>query len=100
MCILTQRDGSNMTYYTHTADPIGVFTEKEHGNYFEFSNNPDNYSPGKSYPHIVWVGDDIGHGYRYATVKKTVAYVVVDEDEYGLPVIEKWNIKQRKDYFV
>jgi hypothetical protein len=37
-------------------------------------------------------------GYRYATVKKTVAYVVVDEDEFGLPVVEKWNIKQRRSY--
>jgi hypothetical protein len=32
-------------------------------------------------------------------VKKTVAYIVVDEDEFGLPVIEKWNIKRHRNYF-
>jgi hypothetical protein len=29
---------------------------------------------------------------------KTGAYVVVDEDEYGLPVVEKWNIKQHQQF--
>ena len=92
-----------MAYYTHTADPIGVFTEKEHGNYFEFSNNPDNFAFCEDHPHVIWVGSHGvagDSGRRYATVKKTVAYVVVDEDEFGLPVVEKCNIKQRKDYFV
>jgi hypothetical protein len=36
--------------------------------------------------------------YRYAAILKTVAYVVVDENEYGCPVIEKWQIKQHKVY--
>jgi hypothetical protein len=39
-----------------------------------------------------------GQGYRYGIVKKTVAYVSVDEDEFGLPVIEKWNIKRHRTY--
>lgn len=30
---------------------------------------------------------------RFATVKKTVAYVCIDEDDFGKPVIEKWKIK-------
>jgi hypothetical protein len=30
---------------------------------------------------------------RFANVKKTVAYVCVDQDECGKPVVEKWNIK-------
>jgi hypothetical protein len=38
-------------------------------------------------------------GWRYANVKKTVAYIIVDEDEGG-PVLERWYIKQRRDYFV
>jgi len=33
-------------------------------------------------------------------VKKTVAVIVVDEDEYGLPVTEKWYIKGHKEYAV
>ena len=55
---------------------------------------------GKEFPHKVWVtnasSDD--RGYRYATVKKTVAYVVIDEDDNGEPVIEKWNIKGHRIY--
>jgi hypothetical protein len=31
-------------------------------------------------------------------VKKTVAYVCVDEDEFGLPVVEKWHIKRHRQY--
>ena len=36
-----------MAYWTHTKDPIGVFVEKEVGNYFEFSNNKLPYVFGK-----------------------------------------------------
>jgi len=53
------------------------------------------------YPHKVWVGGEgfCGmRGYRYANVKKTVAVIVVDEDEKGLPVVEKWHIKQNVRY--
>ena len=28
-----------MAYYTYTKDPIGVFVEKDTGNYFEYSDN-------------------------------------------------------------
>ena len=95
-----------MAYYTYTQDPIGVFVEKDHGNTFEFSinNEQDVYSQSlvENYPHKVWVGSgQIGgdSGWRYANVKKTVAYIIVDEDEGG-PVLERWYIKQRRDYFV
>jgi hypothetical protein len=37
-------------------------------------------------------------GWRYATVKKTVAVIVVDEDEFGLPVTEKWQLKKMNEY--
>jgi hypothetical protein len=37
-------------------------------------------------------------GYRYAIVKKTVAYIAVDEDEFGLPVLEKWQLKSNREY--
>jgi hypothetical protein len=54
------------------------------------------------YPHKVWVGGEgvCGmRGYRYANVRKTVAVIVVDEDEKGLPVVEKWNLKKNTNYF-
>jgi len=28
-----------------------------------------------------------------------VAVIVVDEDEKGLPVVEKWNLKKNTNYF-
>tara|TARA_B110000977_G_C10802265_1_gene386771 strand:- start:86 stop:346 length:261 start_codon:yes stop_codon:yes gene_type:complete len=74
---------------------LGEFTEKEHNNYFQYSENPDDFEWCTEFPHIVWVGD---HKTRYANVKKTVAYVCVDEDEYGRPVVEKWLLKKNVQY--
>jgi len=75
----------------------GNFTEKEYGNLFEFSvNNEEEYFVKRAdYPHKVWVGD----GWRYGRVLKTVAYVIVDEDEGG-PIVEKWAIKNYNEYEV
>lgn len=87
-----------MGFYTHTQDPIGVFTEKDCGNYFEWSVNDDPMSWCEDFPHKIWVGDTIGSPYRYGLVKKTVAYVCVDEDEFGLPVLEKWFLKKCQKY--
>lgn len=89
-----------MGHYTYTQDPIGNFVEKDHGNNFEYSLNPDSMAFCEDYPHIIWVGSGAtDSGYRYANVKKTVAYVVVDEDEFGLPVVEKWHLKNNTKYF-
>jgi hypothetical protein len=88
----------NMAYYTYTKDPIGVFVEKDTGNYFEYSVNDDGLM--LQYPHKIWVGGEgvCGmSGYRYGLVKKTVVYIVVDEDDCGL-VEEKWHIKGHKEY--
>jgi len=83
-----------MAYFTHTANPVGAFNEKEYGNPFEYSLNDDPLTWCEDFPHKVWVGD----GYRYGIVKKTVAYVAVDEDEFGLPVMEKWDILRHRQY--
>lgn len=87
--------------YFNTGDSsiIGMFTEKEVGNYFEYSHNNDGVM--EDYPHLVWVTnpiEGIDQGYRYARVLKTVAYIVVDEDDYGRPVVEKWYIKDNRTY--
>ena len=87
-----------MSYYTHTQDPIGCFTEKEVGNYFEYSVNDDPMHFCEDFPHKIWVGDQIGSPYRYGLVKKTVAYICTDEDEFGLPVTEKWYVKNHNQY--
>ena len=90
-----------MAFWTHTVAPVGRFVEKEVGNYFEYSLNDDDFDFCKEFAHKVWVGGLVNdQGYRYANVKKTVAYVCVDEDEYGQPVVEKWDIKQNVEYAV
>lgn len=91
-----------MAYYTYTKNPIGAFVEKSAGNTFEYSVNdePLNSHLGEDFPHKVWVvGAQINdNGWRFANVRKTVAAIVVDEDEYGLPVVEKWFIRNHKEY--
>ena len=87
-----------MAYLTHTKDTVGAFVEKEYGNVFEYSVNNDPISFCEDFPHKIWVNDVIGQGYRYGVVKKTVAYVCTDEDEFGLPVLEKWQLKQNREY--
>jgi hypothetical protein len=90
-----------MAFWAHTKAPVGRFVEREVGNYFEYSINDDDFDFCKDFAHKVWVGGLVNdQGYRYANVKKTVAYIVTDEDEYGQPVIEKWNIKQNVEYAV
>ena len=75
---------------------IGSFVEKSAGMTHEYSLIGDDglLWMGEEYPHKLWTLD----GYRYARVLKTVAYIVVNEDEYGLPVVEKWNIKQHRKF--
>ena len=84
-----------MAYWTHTKNPIGAFTEKSVGNVFEYSINDDPYNGfNEDFPHKIWVGD----GYRYGNVLKTRVVICVDEDEFGLPVTEKWYIKNHREY--
>jgi len=88
-----------MAYWTHTVNPIGEFVEKDYGNTFEFSLNNDTQDFCKDYSHKVWVGGIVNEqGYRYANVKKTVAYIAVDEADDGTAIIEKWNIKKLREY--
>lgn len=77
---------------------LGCFVEVEHGNTFEYAENTDTQWVNPSeWPHKVFVGP-MGEQTRYARVLKTVAHVIVDEDENGFPVVEKWKIKSRRDY--
>jgi len=85
-----------MAYWTHTQKPIGAFQEKEVGNWFEYSINDDSFAFCEDFPHKIWVCD----GYRYGHVMKTRVVICIDEDEYGLPVTQKWYIKKHKEYTV
>lgn len=39
---------------------------------------------------------DVLDGYRCGIVRKGVAYIAVDENEYGAPVLERWTITKRR----
>jgi hypothetical protein len=79
-----------MLNFTH--ETIGTFQEKEKGNWFSYSGRKcsNTFAPIDEYPHIV----DVLEGTRFARVLKTVVYIVVDENDDGTPVVEKWNIKR------
>lgn len=89
-----------MAFQYHSKDVIGQFREKTTNNIFEFSENNDTETRFyENFSHKIWVGACVNdQGFRYANVLKTVAYVAVDEDECGRPVLEKWNIKNHRLY--
>lgn len=70
---------------------VGCFRERSVGGYHEYSRNTD-LEFAQDFPHKLWTLD----GFRYARILKTVAYICVDEDEYGNPVEEKWDISSHK----
>lgn len=85
---------------TPTALPliVGQFRNAETGVTFEFAErrwSDDDFAPDMS--HVVYVGDGSVET-RLAKVLKTVAFVVVDEDADGQPVIERWEIKAHRAY--
>ena len=97
------------TYFdTGDGSIIGGFTEKENENFFEFSAASEEEIDNSfgTIAHRIWVtsswkshaGHTLDCGYRLGNVLKTVAYLIVDEDEFGEPIVEKWNIKGHRKY--
>lgn len=91
-----------MAFAPNDEQVTGSFREKEHDNLFEFSDNEDmgEFSV-YDYPHKIWVTtpkDRIDSGFRYGLVKKTVAYIVTDVDDEEKPIVEKWSIKNLREY--
>jgi len=76
---------------------LGEFRNTETLALFEFALRADTadfaFAPG--FPHLVFVGNG---EVRFAKVLKTVAYIVIDEDANGDPVVEKWAIKGHRDF--
>jgi hypothetical protein len=82
--------------YKVSAKNIGEFVEVDHGLSFSYcyaDPEKDKFFIDKGYLHII----DMVGGTRYGLVKKTVIYIVVDENEDGL-VVEKWHIKKHIIY--
>ena len=76
--------------------------KNELGHWFDYSAaKADEATPFPGYELKVYVGGNGAagdHGFRWAKVLKTVAYVVVDEAADGAPVVEKWAIKNHSIY--
>lgn len=72
----------------------GEFFLPETGCWFTFKSSTNQWGIRHGLPHEV----DVLDGTRPANVLKTVAYVSVDEDENGLPVLEKWHLSRRKQF--
>ena len=71
----------------------GCFQHKITKVWFEFRPTDNHYAMEHDIQFEIAVADHFGYGVRFADIKKTVAYVAIDEDHNGLPVIEKWPIK-------
>lgn len=80
----------------------GCFTEVDYSKIFEYAAITDTtafaFGIKEGATHLVFVNDQINWPYRYAKVKKTVVYMMLDEDEQGKPVWEKWFIKKHRVY--
>ena len=92
-----------------TPRAAGIFREKEFGVLFEYAT----LCPAHAFfehdkcigaTHLVYVGPwckpqpGVDRGTRAAIVKRTVAYVAIDEDDMGRPVWEKWSLKNHVEY--
>jgi hypothetical protein len=73
-----------------TSKITGAFTEKEYGHNFEFRPTSFQWALDNGLEYEVCVGDG---QLRYANVKKTVAYVCIEENDDGSAMLEKWNVK-------
>jgi len=104
-----KNEDRTMALYSYAESPIGCFVEKDTGNCFEYSLHNETVDIAQpqgrlwqNFPHKIWVGGKgVGgqRGWRYANVKKTVAYIIVDEDD-GDPVIERWSLKSNIKYYI
>lgn len=72
----------------------GEFYVPETRCYFTFRPAADPWAEKHELIHAI----DVLDGVRFGIVRKTLAYVAVDEDQYGNPVFERWIITKRKSY--
>ena len=82
-----------IVYDRQFQDHAGEFYLPDTKRWFTFEPNTDD-AWGLQHDLIHKV--DVLDGYRCAIVRKTVAYVAVDQDEYGNPILERWTITKRR----
>jgi hypothetical protein len=73
----------------------GEFFLPETRKWFTFRPTEDAWAAKHELIHAI----DVLDGVRFGVVRKTVAYIAVDEDEYGNPVLERWFITKRRVFF-
>jgi hypothetical protein len=79
-------------YDTQFTGDAGIFYLPETRKYFTFRPTTDAWAAKHELIHAI----DVLDGVRFGVVRKSVAYVAVDEDAYGNPVLERWSITKRK----
>lgn len=89
------------------APAIGCITEAQYRNRFEYAWNPNPVKAlpangakhpwnKRSFEHLIYVGP-CGET-RMALILDTVAHVIVDEDENGEWVVERWKLTGHRKY--
>ena len=73
------------------ANDSGTFYVPQTRKYFTFRPTADAWALKHHLIHEVDVGGDV----RFGVVRHTVAYVAVQEDEYGNPILARWGITNR-----
>ena len=82
-----------IVYDRQFQDHAGEFYLPNTKRWFTFTPNTDDAWGLK---HNLIHKVDVLDGYRCAIVRNTVAYVAVDQDEYGNPIFERWTITKRR----
>lgn len=83
-----------MALFPYTTKLVGQFRSVSSDRMFEYRHTTDPWAISQGLMYEVCVTDKPNQqAWRYATVKKTVAYIAVDEASDGKPVLEKWSIK-------
>ena len=86
-----------IVYDRQFQDHAGEFYLPVTNRWFTFTPNTDDAWGLK---HNLIHKVDVLDGYRCAIVRNTVAYVAVDQDEYGNPILERWTITKRRVFQV
>ena len=73
------------------ASDAGRFYVPETRRWFTFRPTDNAWALQHDLIHAI----DVLDGVRFGVVRKGVAYVATDEDQYGNPVLDRWTITKR-----
>jgi hypothetical protein len=70
----------------------GEFYLPETKKYFSFRPTDNPWAKENELIHEI----DVLDGQRFGIVRKSIAYIAIDEDEFGKPVLQRWQITKRR----